>query len=202
MNTILRLTTFFALLLAVAGCVSTGPQEVDLTALRWALQRLNERPDVLATLPDTWLDDAGSNNLGCRGNSLLKSFDATYSRRSGGRTDWHIFTRFVVHCWEEDALVKLENACVEDWRRSERIEIVFDELGGTCISPIVQERNQGVIPASSFYSYACVQSGVLFVRFLEIHRWKLGAAKQIAIDDVTSRLLKVLKKSPSHSTPQ
>ena len=200
MSLILRLSAPSALLLMAAGCVSIGPQEIDLTALRQVLQRLNERPRVLVDLPDTWLNEAGAADLRCRSNSLSRTFNRTYSQNHRARTNWHVFTEFEVHCSEEDAFVWFENFCIEDQRRSGEIEFIFDQLGGACISPIVQQRTEGVIPSSSYYSQARIQSGRLFVSFFEIHRWKLGAAKQAAIDDVTVRLLKVLEDNTSDLT--
>ena len=204
MSLILRLSAPSALLLMAAGCVSIGPQEIDLTALRQVLQRLNERPEVIAALPDTLLDNSGIEDLNCSRGNMSRSFEKTYSKQIDDVPLWLINADIVVHCSEEAAFQYMEAICKIGWSRTSRetVDILTDAHGSTCVSSILQQRNQGLIPASSFISHAAVQSGIIVVTFSEIHRWKLKAVKQVAIDDVAGRLFKVLENHPAHSATQ
>ena len=186
-------SSYFAMipLLTLFGCVSISPQEVDLTALRVVLPRVGE-------LPDTWLDDSGVTDLGCRGNNISKIFRTTYRKRVGGKTVWFVETDVLVFCSEAPAFQYLERLCKRGWPRSsrakERMEIFIDEFGMVCISSIVQLRNHGLIPSNTFRSHVGLQSGTLVVKISESHRRKPGSAKQIAIDDLTTRLLKAIEQ--------
>ena len=194
----LRLITLSAVLCAVwVGCVSIGPQEVELTALRQALLRLNRQPEILNALPDTWLDDSGATNFGCHRSELSKIFDRTYRQETDGRLAWSVRTSVRIWCSEEDASHEFQLVC----RNQKGVEIVTDEFGAACVSRIVQLRNHGLLPSTTFYSHVSVQSGSLVVEFNEGYRWKLGAAKQVAIDDVTARLRRVLEEYRQRSYP-
>ena len=207
------LVTFVAVsLLVPIGCVSIRPQEVDLAALREALSRTNEllASRGLNTLPDTWLDDTGAwldhsgvEGRDCPESSFAKNFVTAYSQIVNRRTDWYVGTEVSVYCSERSAVRQLENACRNGWSRSpkEPVESVVDALGTACITSVVQLRNHGLFPSNTFSSDLGVQSGVLVVTFSESHFWKMGVAKQVAIDDVTSRLLTVLDGNPHQLSP-
>ena len=199
-------------LLVPIGCVSIRPQEVDLAALREALSRTNELLSSrgMQALPDTWLDDTGAwlDNSGVEGRdcpegSFAKSFVTAYSQIVNRQKDWYVGTEVSIYCSETSAIRQLKSVCRNGWSRSpkEPVESVVDALGMTCITSIVQLRNHGLVPSNTFSSYVGVQSGVLVAKFNESHYRKSGSAKQVAIDDVTSRLLTVLDGDPHQLSP-
>ena len=191
------------LILAQLSCYRTAPQEVDLTALRQALSRLDTQPEILDALPDTWLDESGVHNRGCRGDrvDIFKIYRTNYSQKTRDTTDWFVNVGVLILCSPEDATRYIDQSC-NKWSQplTETVEIAFDELGTTCASAIVQQRSHGLIPANTYLSFVTLQSGALVVEFWEVYRGKLAAAKQVAIDDVTARLLKVLEQYSRQSS--
>ena len=182
-------------LLTGIGCYQTAPQEVDLTALRQALSRLNAQPAILDALPDTWLDESGVHNRGCRGDraDISKVYRTTYSHETRGTSGWYVNVGALVFCFRENAARYASRSC-NRWSQpvTETVKITVDELGTACASAVVQQRSHGLIPADTYLSFVTLQSGVLVVEFWEVYRGKLAAAKQVAINDVTSRLVKFL----------
>ena len=77
------------------------------------------------------------------------------------------------------------------------MENVLDELGRACVSKVAFRPR-----SNAFRSFAGVQSGILGVSFYESNYGGEVAAKQIPIDDLTSRLRKAGQQHPPRPPPE
>ena len=176
-------------LLALTGCPRTGPQEVDLTALREALSRVS-------TPPEMWLEGYDSIELSCVNiGDYWKPFSKTYRKKGDdGQIAWSVLVRVWVYCSEEIHIETFKVKCGGPQVRESWIEYVFDEVGRVCITRVVQSWEEGIFLSNNYGSSLVVQHDNLMIRIDEKYYGAMRTGKQTVIDDLTSRLLKAIEQ--------
>ena len=176
-------------LLALTGCPRTGPQEVDLTALREALSRVSAPPDL-------WLDGYDSVELSCvNAGDSWKSFWKEYRNKGDdGLAAWSVLVNIWIYCSEEIDMRSLEVECGGPQVKESWIKYVFDELGRVCITRIVQSWEEGIFLSNNYGSSVVVQHGNLMISIGETYYGAMRTGKQAVIDDLTARLLKTMEQ--------
>ena len=182
-------------LVTLTGCPRTGPQEVDLTALREALSRVSAPPEL-------WLDDYVRTELTCvNAGRLWKSFRKWYSKKTNGQIIWSAGVRVMIYCSEEIRIETFKVKCGGPQVKRSWIEYVFDELGRVCITRTVQSWEEGIFLSNNYGSWVVVQHGNLMIRIDEKYYGAMRTGKQTVIDDLTSRLLKAIEQEDAQRPP-
>ena len=183
-------------LLALTGCPRTGPQEVDLTALREALSRVSAPPEM-------WLDGYDSVESSCvnSGDHWKYFFKLYRNEGDDGQIAWFVFANVWVYCSEEIHPETFEVKCGGPQIKRSWIDYVFDELGQVCITRIVQSWEEGIFLSDNYSSSVVVQHGNLVIRIGEKYYGAMRTSKQAVIDDLTARLLKAMKQDDAQRPP-